>query len=156
VLCCALGCRGGVPSESFALTLSVPAAAAFKRRLPSWRRWPWFSIYTLGWGLALREKSLVPDLGGRWRRLRRNLLGGFVLEAMFSYWCVFFSLSGWWMSGQRPRADDVCMSRRRPREPWWSTASWGAAVAWLGLGDNLVSLGRKDCRLGRRVPVEAV
>jgi hypothetical protein len=36
------------------------------------------------------------------------------------------------------------------------SASWGAIVAWLGLGDNPVSLGQKDCRIGRHVSTEVV
>jgi hypothetical protein len=69
---------------------------------------------------------------------------------------VLLLLSGWWMSGQRPRADDACASRRRPREPWLAAASWGVAVAWLGFGDILESLGWWVCRPGRRVSAETV
>jgi hypothetical protein len=60
------------------------------------------------------------------------------------------------MLGQRPRADDACASRRRPQKPWWAAASWGVAVAWLGVGDILESLRRRVFRLSRRVLVEAV
>jgi hypothetical protein len=35
-------------------------------------------------------------------------------------------------------------------------ASWGVAASWLCLGDNLVSLVRWGCRLGRRISAEAV
>jgi hypothetical protein len=41
---------------------------------------------------------------------------------------------GRWMSGQRPRMDGACTPRRRPREPWWATTSWGeliASMAWV-------------------------
>ena len=84
--CSANGWRGGVPSESFALILSVPAAAAQRRRFPPWRRWPWSSIRTHVAGLG--SPGEIPSSGfpgGRRRRLRRDLPGGVVLEALSSF-----------------------------------------------------------------------
>lgn len=122
------------------------------------------SLEALAVELRLHPEGLgspgeIPSFGfpsGRWRRLRRSLLGGIVLESPQRLQAQASPSSVGWMSGQRPRADGVCTSRRRSREPWWATASWGGAVAWLGLGDNLVSLGRRGCGLGRRVSAEAV
>jgi hypothetical protein len=72
--CAALGWCGGASSESFALILSVPAAVAHLRRLPSWRRWAWSSINALVLGLG--SSGEIPSSGfpgGRRRRLCRDL-----------------------------------------------------------------------------------
>jgi CcmD family protein len=124
--------------------------------LPPWRRMLWSSACTpRGFGLS----GKIPSFGspsGRWWRLRRNLLGGIIFESRHRLMAYASSSSGWWMSGQRSREDDVCALRRRPRKPWWAPASWGEAVAWMGLGGYLLLLGRRGSRLGQRVSAEAV
>jgi hypothetical protein len=150
--CTALGLRGGVSSESFALTLLVPAAAT---------RSCVVSLFggagrgatstTLWWVLALREKSLAP-------RSRAGDGGGYVV--------TFMEASSW-----RPcSAFGVCFSRRQVRgcqgsgpeqmmfvcrggglENHGGQLLLGCGSCLHGLVDNLVSLGWRDCRLGRCV-----
>jgi hypothetical protein len=77
-------------------------------------------------GRGLGSPGEIPSSrfpGGRRRRLRRYLLEGVVLEGLF-LWHFLLLLSGWWMSRQRPRVDDVCMSRC-----WWPWLGWQLCVA---------------------------
>jgi hypothetical protein len=87
-------------------------------------------------GRGLGSPGEIPNsgfLGGRQRRLRRYLLEGVVLEGLILLHFLLLS-SGWWMSRQRPRVDDVCMSRWRPRKPWGNSfmvrSSWWPWLGW--------------------------
>jgi hypothetical protein len=75
------GWRGDVPGESLAPILSVPAAVAPRRHFSSWRRLSWSFVYPLDGCSSPGEIPSSGFPGGRWRRLRRFLLVGIVLES---------------------------------------------------------------------------
>jgi hypothetical protein len=102
------GWHGDVLGESLAPILSVPVAVAPRHHLSSWRRLPWSFVYILNGCGSSGEIPSSGFPGGRWRRLRRFLLESIVLESSHPAMRMFLLLSTWqWMSGQRPRVEDL-------------------------------------------------
>jgi hypothetical protein len=121
-----------VPSESLAPRVLVPTVAALWRCFPPCGACRGALLVLMWWVKVLREKSLA--LGSQTGDNGRNVAT--YLQA--SSWRpssdigVCFSCHRiWWMLGQRPRVDDACMLRRRPREPCWAVAPWGVFVAHM-------------------------
>jgi ribonuclease HI len=69
---------------------------------------------------------------------------------------LFLLLSTWrWMSGQRPRVEDLRVEAAAS-ETMLGNCFMGWRSCWHGLGGNLVSLVRRGCRLGLRPSGEVV
>jgi hypothetical protein len=119
----------------------------YGRRFPSWRHYRGFSLPTMAWSLRVKTQASV-SRSGRRRRLRRIPLVGVALESQLWRLCVAspVGVSGRWGSGPgcwlcvEAAASEFMVGRCFMR---WSSCLHG-------LGDCLVSLVRRGCRLGRR------
>jgi hypothetical protein len=115
-------------------------------RFPSWRHHRGFSLPMMAWSLRVKTQASV-SRSGRRRRLRRIPLVGVALESQLAVVCGFSCVEvsgrrgsgpGWWLCVEAAASGymvDSCFMRR--------------SSCLHGLGDCLVLLVRRGCRLGR-------
>jgi hypothetical protein len=102
--------------------------------------------------VALREKSLASDYrSGRWRRIRRYLLGGIALEGPYVAACSCFSCRR--CSGCRGGGPErLCLYAEAAASGSIAGGSLrGRAASRHDMGGSAVPLVRRSCRLGQRV-----